>query len=216
MPRELASLAPRLEAESHDKAYLLAWCREVNERCLEMLVRSARQDFANPFPLATELNELFLAADPATRARAAQRSFVLVDMQFQDHEWWQAARARPSQPAIAPAWRGAFPRQSGIALARATLVLACNAIRTDPAVASVLLGVSQAVAEVIHSLTFEQIDRISESRFRCVRPRWDDRPAVWRSLLTAVLSHDPLLLAAFDVHAMQLLAGDLLSAPGGA
>jgi hypothetical protein len=67
------------------------------------------------------------------------------------------------------------------------------------------------VGDLIASLRFDQIDRIAEKRLRFVRPRWDDRPAVWRRLLLAARADDQKLMGEFNVHALQLLAGELMA-----
>jgi hypothetical protein len=70
---------------------------------------------------------------------------------------------------------------------------------------------AQSVSELIAGLKFDEIDRIAHKRFRHVRPRWDDRPAVWRRLLLAAHSDDAKLLGAVNLHALQLLTGELLA-----
>jgi len=188
----------------------LQGAHEVNERCLEMLVNAARHPPARPFPLISELRDLLKGADPSVRRRAARRSFLLVDLEFGNPDWWHTARNHPSQQIRTPLWWGCFPRVSAIQLARATLVLAWNNLRADPAAARILLGMAAPVAEVIASLRFDEIDRIAQKRFRNVRPRWDDRPAVWRRLLVAAQTDDERRMAAFNLHGLQLLAGELL------
>jgi hypothetical protein len=186
---------------------------EVNERCLEMLVSAARHEQGRPFALVSELRELLKSADPLTRQRAARRTFLLVDMEFANDDWWHAARSYASQQMRTPPWRGSFPRTSGIQLARATLLFAWNSLRAspDPATVRLLLGMTPRASEVITNLRFEEIDRIAQKHFRHVRPRWDDRPAVWRRLLLAAQSADEKLMGAFNLHGLQLLAGELLA-----
>ena len=186
---------------------------EVNERCLEMLVSATRHEQDRPFALVSELRELLKSTVPATRQRAARRTFLLVDMEFANEDWWHAVRSYPSHQMRTPPWRGSFPRASGIPLARATLLLAWNSLRASPDQASVrlLLGMTPRVSEVITNLRFDEIDRIAQKRFRHVRPRWDDRPAVWRRLLLAAQSDDEKLMGAFNLHGLQLLAGELLA-----
>lgn len=186
---------------------------EVNERCLEMLVSAARADQRPSFALVSELSDLLRALPPAERHRAAHRTFLLVDMEFGNADWWQAARNHPSKPMCAPAWRGAFPRASAIQLARMTLMLAWHSLRADQATAGILLGMTRPVSDLIAELRFDEIDRIAEKRFRHVRPRWDDRPAVWRKLLLAAKENDGRVMREVNVHGVQLLTGDLLVPP---
>lgn len=61
-------------------------------------------------------------------------------------------------------------------------------IRTDLKTARVVLGVAEGVAEIIGSLQLTQLDRIADRRHRHLEPRWADRPAVWRLMLSAALA----------------------------
>jgi hypothetical protein len=132
-------------------------------------------------------------------------------MEFANLDWWHAVRNHPSQQIRTPLWRGSFPRPSAIQLARATLLLAWNSLRADPVTARILLGMAPGVSELIAGLRFDEIDRIAQKRFRHVRPRWDDRPAVWRRLLLAAQAEDENLMGEFNLHGLQLLAGELLT-----
>ena len=190
---------------------VLSWSHEVNERCVEMLVNAARHEHGTPFALVSELRETLTRADPAMRQRAAQRAFLLVDMEFGNQDWWHAACNHPSQQMRTPSWRGSFPRASAIQLARATLMLAWNSVRADAATARILLGMTLPVSKLIADLRLDEIDRIAQKRFRHVRPRWDDRPAVWRRLLLAAETDDEKLMHEVNLHGLQLLAGELLS-----
>ena len=183
---------------------------EVNERCIEMLISIARHERTQSFALVSELRELLESADRSMRQRAARVSFLLVDMEFGNPDFWHVVCNHPGQQLKTPLWRGSFPRGSAIQLAHATLMLAWNSLRIDPLTARILLGMAQSVADRIACLKFEDIDRIAHKRFRHVRPRWDDRPAVWRRLLLAAQSNDAKSLGAVNLHALQLLTGELL------
>jgi hypothetical protein len=206
--------APPAELEEDQ---LLTGVFEVNERCLEMLVSAARQEPKASFALVSELRELLKSADPAVRCRAARCRFLLVDLEFGNSDWWRGACSPLSEQTRLPSWRGSFPSASGAQLARITLLVAWNSLRAtpDPAMARLLLGMTDEVGELIANLRLDQVDRIAQKRFRFVRPRWEDRPAVWRRLLLAARAEDTRLMAEFNVHALQLLAGELLGpAPG--
>jgi hypothetical protein len=203
-PRPLTSSTG--EAERPLRAFY-----EVNEKCVEMLVHAARNDPRGFFAFVSEIRHLLIASDPTVRRRIAHRAYLLVDMEFGDVEWWLAARALGSRPLRAPAWRGSFPCRSAIPLARMTLMLAWHSLRADQGTARILLGMTQPVCNVIAELRFDEIDRIAEKGFRYVRPRWDDRPAVWRKLLLAAHANDETLMGEVNVHGLQLLTGELLA-----
>jgi hypothetical protein len=202
---------PARQVEVEDDR-LLAGVFEVNERCLEMLVNAARHEVKASFGLVGELRELLKATDPPVRQRAAARTFLLVDMEFGNADWWRGAGSQLSQQVRLPGWRGSFPRASATQLARSTLLLAWNSLRAarDPQSARLLLGMSAEVSDLIASLRLDQIDRIAQKRFRFVRPRWEDRPAVWRRLLLAAQTQDSKLMGEFNLHALRLLAGELM------
>jgi hypothetical protein len=193
-----------------DPALPLPAAREVNERCMDMLVHAARHERTS-FALVAELRDQFALTTPLTRRRVADRAFLLVDMHFSDHEWWDCALHGTAVAMRSPPWHGSFPRLSGAHLVRATLILAWNGMRTDPATACVLFGMVPAVAKIIAALRFDDIDRIAQKHFGHVRPRWDDRPAVWRRLLLAAQADEEKAMGDFNLHGLQLLAGELLA-----
>ena len=191
----------------------LAPLKEVNNRCIEMLAAAARKERAGSPTLVAQLKDVLLRVTPEVRARAAQRPVLLTDMQFTNALWWRAARAHPARPAPLPSWRGSFPRPAAVSLARATLMLAWHSLRSSPE-SAVLLGVLPGVAELITGLSLTDIDSIVERRFQHVRPRWEDRPAVWRRLLLAAESEDFRKTRDFNLYSLQLVTGDLWMSTG--
>ena len=187
------------------------WTYEVNARCLELLGHRAGSA-SPPMGLTAELRELEVLLDPVVRTRLAARPYLLVNMRFQDESWWQAARRAPK--ARASPHQDVFPRGAAIKLARAVLILAWNGLRSNPAPASVLYGISAPVARVIVHLTLDDIEEIARRHFRQVKPRWDDRPAVWQDLILAARAEKASPMSACNLHALQLLTGELLGTAG--
>jgi len=87
-------------------------------------------------------------------------------------------------------------------------MLAWHTLRARPEDAA-LLGVAPGVAQVIACLSLSDIDRIVERNFHHLRPRWEDRPGVWRALLLAAESEDFRKTRDFDLYSLQLITGDL-------
>jgi hypothetical protein len=187
----------------------LATLHEVNERCIELLVNAARTDTAGSFPLVQYIRETLRASRPETRRLAAQRTFLLVDLEFRNSQWWRALRANPEKHWRTPTWRGSFPRRSAVPLTRATLMLAWYGIQADVSTACVLLGMTKNVAELIADIPLSEIDRIADRGFRYLQPRWHDHPAIWRELLVRATSATGDL-SRIDLHGLQLLTGELL------
>ena len=89
-------------------------------------------------------------------------------------------------------------------------MLAWHTVRTDAETSVVLLGIAPAVARLLRSLRLQDIDRIAELHFRRVRPRWEDRPGVWRQLLICAKSTEVEIAHDFVLHALQLTASTAL------
>jgi hypothetical protein len=192
------------------RAQLLQSLREANERCIEMLVNAARTEAKDAFPLVNHLRSLLRELTPDIRVRAARVALLLVDMQLGNAAWWTQLQSHPNRPPpLAPA-RGSFPRASAVPLGRAILMLAWHSVRSDP-VGTCLLGVSPEVARIIASFSLSELDRVIDRRFRHVRPRWEDRPAVWRALLLSAQVGDARRARAASLWAIQLMTGDLLA-----
>ena len=192
------------------RAQLLQSLQEANERCIEMLVHAARADTTDAFSLVNHLRSLLRVLTPDVRARAAHTALLLVDMQLSNEVWWTHLQAHPNRPGPLPSARGSFPRASAVPLGRATLMLAWHGVRSDP-VGSCLLGVSPEVARIIAGFSLTELDRVVERRFRYVRPRWEDRPGVWRALLLSAQSGDARRTREVNLRATQLMTGDLLA-----
>ena len=204
----IASFLNELEAA---RKRILQPLQHANERCIEMLVQAARDNDKRALPLVTQLREVLTRLTPEIRARAAGKPFLLVDFQFGNDAWWQELKSNPARPSLSPSGRGTFPRTSAVHLGRATLMLAWHSVRADVN-ASCLLGISPGVAATLASFSLTDLDRIAERRFRYVRPRWEDRPIVWRQLLLSASTADARQVRDAHLRALQLLTGELISA----
>jgi hypothetical protein len=190
-------------------AAILRPLRELNERCIELLVQAARTERPEAFPIVIQLRGTLQGLSPEMRARAACKTFLLLDLEFANAPWWQMVRSNPTRPAPLPNWRGSFPRGPAVQLARATILLAWHSLRAHRN-AACLLGMTPAVAEVIAGLSLTDMDRIVDRRFRHLRPRWEDRPAVWRQLLQAAQSPDIRRTREVNLRGLQLLVGEMI------
>jgi hypothetical protein len=188
----------------------LAHICEINEQCLQMLVSVARQVHTPPESFLHHLFSLIGTLDQAGMATTARFPFLLVDFGFRDLAWWQSITPAHRRAGKDLSWLVPFPRAAAMKLARATLTLAWHTVRTDTEATLVLLGISPPVAEHIASLRLQDIDRIAERHYRRLRPRWEDRPAVWRQLLACSRETDVNAAHEFVLHALQLTAAGSL------
>jgi hypothetical protein len=173
-----------------------------------MLMQAARAPRPEAFELVIQLGDLLRAITPEIRARAARKAFLLVDLEFSNGSWWQSLGGRQTRGASSVR-RGSFPRPGAIQLTRATLTLAWHVLRADEQ-GRCLLGVTPAVAEVIIGLSLAEIDRLAERSFRHLRPRWEDRAAVWRQLLQNSQTPDIRRARESSLRGIQLITGELL------
>src|SRR5688500_9593389 len=75
----------------------LARVHMLNERCLELLTQSARGDRQSP-AFVHQSRGLWHGMNAAARKRAAQTPFLLMDVHFQEIQWWRRAQSsRPPQ-----------------------------------------------------------------------------------------------------------------------
>jgi hypothetical protein len=181
----------------------------VNDQVIALLAHCATYDGSPMYPLAHQLFPELTELTTSMRRRAAQRPYLLADFHFGSGALWMGIRNLPAGPRAA--WTSTYPRRSAVHLARAILALAWRAAeREPPERAAAKLGLAPEVAQVISTLQLTEIDQIADHHLHLLRPRWDDRPSVWRQLLRAVKTEDDEALKSCDVHMAQLVAGDLL------
>jgi hypothetical protein len=183
---------------------------DINEQCLQLLVETARAPKSSDKPSLRQLLPLIATLDSSTLAAAARFPFLLVDFGFRDPDWWTAITTRGDTEASELYWLSPFLRPAATTLARSTIMLAWHTARTDAETSLVLLGITPAVARLLRLLRLQDIDRIAERHFRRVRPRWEDRPGVWRQLLICAKSTEVEMTRDFVLHALQLTAGAAL------
>ena len=184
--------------------------REINTQCLQLLVGMARRPGDSSRDFIDEISGALCRLSAGAQAAASCFPFLLLDMRFRDHDWWREVIAHPTITRRSPTWLVPFPRQATVKLARTTLVLAWHTARTDRESATVLLGISPSVATLLAQVPLCEIDRIAERQFRHLRPRWEDRPAVWVQMLDSAQSGDQDSAQDFILRGLHLMAGEIL------
>lgn len=203
LPDDVGRISTLHNSNSNDA---LAPICEINEQCLQMLVYASRHSPLSSDSFLYHLFSLVNSLDDAAIATVSRFPFLLVDFAFQDVQWWRRVASRPLRADTDRVWLVPFPRATATKLARATLMLAWHTARTNPEATRVLLGISPAISATISTLRLRDIDRISDRHFRRLRPRWEDRPAVWRQLLACARESDVNSAHEFVLHALQLTA----------
>jgi hypothetical protein len=91
---------------------------------------------------------------------------------------------------------------------RLVMTHAWHFARSEPTAARLLLGVSANNLGVIGGCTLSRLTRLAEMRSGWLRPRWENRPRIWRDLLRCARAGDSGALERLRVRGLQLLAAD--------
>lgn len=191
-------------------AQALSRVHALNERCLELLTQLARTDQRITLAIVNQHRSLWRGLSATARKRAARTPFLLMDLHFQDADWWRAASdPRPSRRRKV-ALHAAFTGKIAGELMRETLMLAWSTVAFHRGAASIMLGMAPAVASIIAALGPQDVERISARHSAHLQPRWEDFPAFWGKLLTAARDGDEDALHEIHLHGMQLIGSELL------
>lgn len=192
-------------------AHALKRVHSSNERCLELLVELARTEHTRlNLAIVSQHRNLWRSLTVAARKRAALTPYLLVDVHFQDVDWWRWAKATRSGGRHAVVSEPAFSGKVAAELMRETLMLAWSTVVLDRGTAGVFLGMTPGVTEIIAGLGPQDAERIATRHGRHLRPRWEDFPAFWGGLLSAAQNGDEDALHEVRLHGMQLIGSELL------
>jgi hypothetical protein len=186
---------------------------ELNERCLALLQRLAvgnRGDVPRfLIPLIPQLRPL----DAVAISTIAHQPFLLLDFVFgRPKVLREILMAGPASLRF-PAPRATFPQADAKALVRGALLLARSVCRHHPAHAGLLLGLHPSLQSLVAELRLPDLEDIAERYPHQLRLRWENRTEVWERLVAAGTSSDPGARQQFRMYGMQLMAGELRSAP---
>jgi len=185
----------------------------VNEHLVELLVDAARSHGPFPFSMIIPLRNLLRSAGPELRKRIAARQYLLLEMGLDCPERWHRALEAPERLFRSERTPGVFPRRTGVPLARVVLTLLSKGIQAHRETACLLFGMHEEVTSLIAELSPPALDRLAERTFRELRPRWADRPSLWRALILAANSERTAAMREFDLQAMALLSAEVLKIP---
>ena len=179
---------------------------EANEQALTLLSAQCQRD--DSAPLICKVKDLLLSLDPKSLRRAATSAVLLVDAGFADARLWSSAvvGAVHDRPQSEPP--PFFTVDGSVALMRLVVTQAWHLARSQPAAARLLFGLSALNLEVLGSCTLSRLIHLAETRSHWLRPRWEDRPAVWSDLLRVAGSEARRPLERMRVRGLQLLAAE--------
>lgn len=183
---------------------------ELNERCLVLLQRLAAEQRDDRSVFLARLGPELRGLSPSSITAAAQQPFLLIDFAFGQPRAFGEMLDRERATLWFPSPRGLLPPTEASALARGALLLAQSVCRHHQAHAGLLLGLDPSLVESINHLRLPELEALAEHNPHHIRIRWEDRPEVWRLLLSVPHSPDPDMPSLFHMYGMQLLAGDLI------
>lgn len=183
----------------------------LNARCLEVMVLLARGERELiVLPIVDGHRGLWRGLNEGARTLAARTPFLLMDVHFQDAEWWRWTKDSRNNRRRKIVLRAAFGGKTAGELMRETLMLAWSTVALDRGAATILFGMTPAVVSAITELDPQDVERIAARHSRHLRPRWEDLPAFWCKLLTAAKDGDEAALHEAHLHGIQLLGSELL------
>lgn len=194
---------------------LLHHIADLNEHFLGLLQRAqARPGAVARCTLLGALRAQWQQLD-ATRLRLlAECPYLLLDAGFALPECWQA-RAGAVVNEVAASGRGVmFEDPAGPELGRRALVLGWHLAQANPFAARIALGMSARCTGLVAASRLQDLEQLVSVRPDWMRPRWDDRPQVWRQLLQAAIEGPVSRLRLLQLRGLQLLAGSMPAEPG--
>jgi hypothetical protein len=191
----------------------LASLAELNELALGLLAEQAAARSSPGNPLLQLVAELWRTLDGPGRRRAAGCPYLLLDAGFADGQRWQPVTVPQVGDAGDRVYAAFFSTSSAPQLARLVFTYAWHLARSQGAAAQLLLGMSAASAAAIARHTLPQIEALAQSHTGWLTPRWPARIKVWRELLLAAASGEPLALERVHLRGLTLLAAEARLTP---
>jgi hypothetical protein len=189
-------------------AEVLARVRRLNMSGLEAVIRSIAAGSPDEVEVAVRHKELWLALDAAACTRIAGNPVLLLDLRFQDVEWWLWATNKAPKPIRARQVADNLKIEGATALTREILVEACIISRSSPLAAKLVFGSKSQVLDIVADLQSSDIDRIATCHYDELQLRWADDAVFWRNLLQAAISGSEDDIAAVHMHSLQLLESE--------
>lgn len=191
-------------------ARILETVCQVNEHLVSALIELARHGDVSAVVVAENVKVL-CHLDAAACKRAARIPVLLLDLHFQNGNWWRHAASACCEDRASTTGALSLPADYAAELARESLIVAWLAVQHAPQSAGLLFGMSEAVASLLCEITPQQLNRVAVRSCHELSIRWQSKPEFWRRLLRAGQSGDAVDLCEVHLFALQLLGGELIS-----
>jgi hypothetical protein len=183
----------------------LASLGQLNEECLELLAQQAR---ALPAHLTlTEIARHWEALDAAGRERAGACLYLLLDAGFAEPQRWRW-RPGPQAADVGGERTAFFTVPAAPQVAQGVFIFAWHLARCRGSAARLLLGMPALSVRQLARHTLSEVRALALSNLHWLRPRWGQRPAMWREFLVAAAGNDPATLERVRLRGQRLLAAE--------
>jgi hypothetical protein len=203
MYQPISGAANARRASSWDPAVLDSLA-DINERVIEVLASQAGSLRPYASPLSAQLADEWRGLDALGRSQLAASPYLLLDCQFSSEELWSGSAYGGVRDAGVAA--SGFTDALGAKTLRHAMLLAWHWSRANPITAQIALGLSESCVCLIAGSRLRDLEALAEQGPAWIRPRWEERPDVWRQLLTAAAPLRPALLRKIHLRGLQLLA----------
>lgn len=190
-------------------AALLEPVAELNTEILDALVGAPLRHPGNS--AEASLHWQWRALGEPARLRLARCPYLLVDAGFARPELWASLPRAGVHEGVPVSALPHHRRPLATPLLRRILVFGWHLARSNGLGARIALGMSPACVSVMASCRFADLEALAEQRPPWIRPRWDDRPEVWKAWLTAAAEESPYRLERLQLWGLQRLAADVVA-----
>ena len=156
---------------------------------------------------------------PLERARCGRARprggclYLLVDAGFAEPERWRRRAVRQVDDA-GQGYAPFFSIAAGAAVAQAVLTFAWHLARCQGAAARLLLAMPAGCVAELARHTLGEVRALALRNPHWLRPRWAQRPGMWREFLAAAASEDAAQLGRARLRGQRLLAAEARAAAG--
>jgi hypothetical protein len=183
---------------------------QVNEHLVSALIELAASGTASTL-IVSQNADVLRRFDVSARRRVARIPVLLLDLHFQDGDWWSLAGRTSGDHRATRAVASDLPMHNAAELTRESLIVAWLAAQHARQSTTLLFGMSDAAANCLGELTPQQLNLVAERSSHELSIRWQSKPEFWRRLLVAGQSGSANDLCEAHLCGLQLLGGDLLT-----
>lgn len=187
----------------------VAALRRLNARCIAVLAEIARVGGTLDRSAIYRDADLWGQMDERASERAGSCPVLLLNLNFEDLDWWKRVCTEEAIPSVPHALAPLFTEAQACALLREILMEVWRLGGSLPGAANLAFGLAPGVSAEVAKLSVPQVERITLEQCGGLRPRWEQNAVFWSNLLEAAVGHDDEALSNVHLHSLQLLGREL-------